>query len=270
MLGIESIDEDEFNLIANNMVSGYERESVKKIIQRINAASDEALPELYDAIKEWDVVSAVLIAEAVSGKIEIIKQFKKHIDERTPEKAAKDQIDMQKFLKEYPWLLGHEYENLKAADFQHEKGVDKWIEEVLNETNKEFKREDSKDERRFDLLCMCNDYEIQLLELIRPGVPADYDHASRLVRYVTRIEDAIESGSKDNYRKKAVRGLLIADGFSKDGSLSKFISGNKQYIDAIEWKTLFGRVQARYKEFLDMLASKAPDDTRLQGIVNFK
>ncbi|HLG33874.1 MAG TPA: ATP-binding protein [Bacteroidia bacterium] len=265
---IDSINEEEFNVIANSMVSGFERESIKKVIQRINATSDEALPALYDVIKEWDIISAVLTAEAVSGKIEIIKQFKKHIDERTPEKAVSDQIDMQKFIREYPWLLGHEYENLKPADMDHEKGVDKWIEEVLNDTNKEFKRDDEKDPRRFDLLCMCNDYEIQLLELVRPGTPADYDHASRLVRYVTRIEDAIESGSNDRYRKKTVRGLLIADDFSKDGSLNKFISTNKVSIDAVEWKTLFNRVHARYFEFLQMLALKAPDDTRLKGIVN--
>ena len=79
--------EEDFKIIANSMVSGVERESVKKIIQRINATSDEALPELYEAIKEWDIISAVSTAEVVFGKIEIIEKFKKHIDDRLPEKS---------------------------------------------------------------------------------------------------------------------------------------------------------------------------------------
>jgi hypothetical protein len=188
---IERIMEEDFKIIANSMVSGVERESVKKIIQRINATSDEALPELYEAIKEWDIISAVSTAEVVFGKIEIIEKFKKHIDDRLPEKASKGKLDMQTFIKEYPWLLGHRYEQLKPADFHHEKSVDKWIEDILIETNKEYSKADERDDRRFDLLCVKNDWLIVILELMRPGEPEDYDHVMRLNRYVTRIQSRI-------------------------------------------------------------------------------
>jgi hypothetical protein len=148
---IERINEEDFKVIANAMVFGIERESVKKVIQKINTASDEALPELYEAIKEWDIIGAVSTAEFVFGKIKIIEQFKKHIDNRTPEKAAKGEVDMQTFIKDYPWLLGHLYEQLKPADFHHEKSIDKWIEDILFETNKkEYSESDKRDGRRFD------------------------------------------------------------------------------------------------------------------------
>jgi hypothetical protein len=103
---LERITEDDFKIIANSMVSGVERESVKKVIQKINTTSDEALPELFDAIREWDIISAVSTAEIVFGRIQIIEQFKKHIDDRLPEKAGKGLLDMQTFIKQYPWLLG--------------------------------------------------------------------------------------------------------------------------------------------------------------------
>src|SRR5699024_6083565 len=118
---------------------------------------EDALPELIQAIKEWDIISAVSTAEVIFGKIEIIDQFKKHIDQRLPEKARSGDLDMQVFIKDYPWLLGQQYEHLTPADFDHEKGVDKWIEDVLLETNKEFSRGDKREGRRFDLLCMKND-----------------------------------------------------------------------------------------------------------------
>ncbi len=71
--GIERIGTEDFMVIARSMVSGVQRESVKKVIQRINAADDDALEDLCQAIKEWDVISAVAIAEIVRGKIEIIR-----------------------------------------------------------------------------------------------------------------------------------------------------------------------------------------------------
>lgn len=267
---IERIQEDDFRVIANSMVSGVERESVKKVIQRINAASDEALPELFDAIKEWDIISAVSTAEIVYGRIQIIEQFKKHIDARLPEKASKGRMDMQSFIKEYPWLLGHRYEQLSPADFHHEKGVDKWIEDVLIETNKEYSEADKRDGRRFDLLCIKNDWLIVVLELMRPGKPEDYDHVSRLNRYVSRIKTHInDNESSIVFRGKSVFGLLIADEPSKDPSLGDTKIALKHNLESITWNGLFESVKANYREYYDLLKNKAPEDPRLKGLVNF-
>ncbi|MFN5168817.1 MAG: ATP-binding protein [Cyclobacteriaceae bacterium] len=266
---IERMTEEDFKVIANSMVSGVERESVKKVIQRINAVSDEALPELYEAIKEWDIISAVATAEVVFGRIKIIEQFKKHIDDRLPEKGKKGEMDMQTFVKEYPWLLGHRYEQLNPADFHHEKGVDKWIEEILLTTNKEYSVADEKDGRRFDLLCIKNEWLIVILELMRPEVPEDYDHVMRLNRYVTRIQAHInENKAAEHFKGKSVFGLLIADLPSKDSSLGETKLALKNNIESITWNGLFENVKANYREYYDLLKNKAPEDPRLKGLVN--
>jgi hypothetical protein len=178
--------------------------------------------------------------------------------------------DMQTFLKERPWLLGHEYERLSPADFHHEQGVDKWIEEDLLQADEElpFKRDDERDGRRFDLLCIKDDARIVVLELMRPGIPADYDHVMRLFRYVTRIESSInEKDTRAQFRHKSVRGILIADEITKDGSLSRALNTMSAQIDAVTWRKLFEDVAARYREFLDLLKLKAPDDPRLKGLI---
>lgn len=266
---IERITEEDFKVIANSMVSGVERESVKKVIQRINATSDEALPELYEAIKEWDIISSVSTAEIVFGKIKIIDQFKIHIDNRLPEKARAGEMDMQTFIKEYPWLLGHRYEQLTAADFHHEKGVDKWIEEVLQDATKEYSAEDKKEGKRFDLLCIKNDWQIIILELMRPGLAEDYDHISRLNRYVTRIQTHInENKTADNFKAKTVFGILIADIPSKDPSLGTTKTALRNTLESITWNGLFDSVKANYREYYDLLKNKAPEDPRLKGLVN--
>ena len=267
--GLERIEEQDFKIIARSIISGIERESVRKVIKKINAVSEDALPELFEAIKEWDIISAVSTAEVVFGKIEIIKQFKKHIKDRLPEKAGKGKLDMQNFIKKYPWLLGYEYEHLKPADFHHEHGVDKWIEDELKKTNEEYAAKDKREGRRFDLLCIRDNRLIVILELIRPGIPADYDHVARLNRYVTRIQSAIENkGTKREFKGKTVYGLLIADKWAKDPSLQRTIK-NFPDIDAVTWNGLFELVEARYGDFLEITKMKAPDDPRIKGLVDF-
>jgi hypothetical protein len=267
---MDRVNTDEFMIFARALVSGVQRESVRKVIRKINNSADEGLDELYQVIKEWDVISAVALAEVVQGKIEIIQQFKDHINERLPEKK-KGGHDMQTFIKDHPWLLGQEYEYLKAADFHHEHGVDKWIEDEIQATNKEFpENSHERESRRFDLLCLVHDQKIVILELMRPGESADYDHASRLVRYVTRIDAAVKDFStKNKYQRVSVYGLLICDNMAKDKALQDFLQTVRHNIDAIEWKTLFIDVQSKYKDFLDILKMKAPEDPRIKGLVEF-
>jgi hypothetical protein len=267
---LENVTPDDFKVIASSILSGVERESVKRVIRRINETSDDALDELVAAIKEWDVISAVATAEVVAGRIEILNKFKNHINERLPEKAGKGLPDMQSFIKDHPWLLGHEYERLSPADFHHEHGVDKWIADVLLNVDEETqnKKADEKDGRRFDLLCIKDDARIMILELIRPEVQADYDHVMRLNRYVTRVRAAINAkDTRNQFKNKSVRGFLIADDFAKDSSLSDTLNTLSGIMDAVTWRGLLENVSARYGEFLELLKLKAPEDPRLKGLI---
>jgi hypothetical protein len=271
--GMEKIGEDEFKVIARSMVAGAKRESVKKVIQRINATSEEALPELYEAMKEWDIIGAVATAEVVMGKIGIIKQFGRHIEERLPEKAPGDKPDMQKFVRDYPWLLGHDFEHLEPADLQHEHGVDAWIVEVIKETDKEYADKDKREGRRFDLLCMKHKLQCVVLELMRPGEPADYDHLMRLERYVSRLQSAFDKQRSDQPHGGGiiVNGMLIADDFAEDSSLMKTLQKlAPSGIHAVEWRALFRQAQAGYKDYFDILKLKAPEDPRMKGLVDIE
>ena len=262
--GLEKVGEEEFRIIANSMINGVERESVKKVIMRINAASEDALPELYEAIREWDIISSVSIAEVVIGRIEIIKQFKSHIDSRLREKAMEGHWDMQGFIKAYPWLLGQKYQDLEPADFDHEGGVDKWIGDRMREVNKEYEPADKREGIRFDLICIKNDFLILVLELIRPGLALDYEHVTRLNRYVTRIQAYISEMGRE-YAGKKVFGILIADHPSKDPSVAATVQDFRHNLEVYTWESLFNLVHAGYKEYLDILRMKAPEDPRIKG-----
>lgn len=267
--GLERIEEDDFKIIAKSMISGVERESVKKVIRRINTASENSLEELIEAVKEWDIIAAVSTAEVIAGKIEIINQFSKYIEDRLPEKKGRGHLDMQTFIRDHPWLLGHEYEHLQPADFHHEHGIDKWINEVLKKADKEYSHKDRNDGKRFDLVCIKNEHNIAVIELMRPGMPVDYDHVTRLNLYVTRIEDAIKSkGTQEKFKNKSVFGVLIADSIKNDPTVRASLDQFRNTLEAIDWAGLFENVQARYKDFFDFLKLKAPEDPRIKGLVS--
>lgn len=266
---LERLDQQEFQIIASSILAGVERESVKKVIRRINAATETGLAELIAAVKEWDIISAVATAEVVIGKLEIIKKFQKFVATRLREKAAAGTIDMQSFVKDHPWLLGHEYENHRPAEFHHEHGVDKWIQKEIVTADSQLPPTDSQEGRRFDLLCIKNDFQVVILELMRPGVAADYDHVIRLNRYVTRIDTALQSGgTTKEFRGKSVLGLLIADKLEQDPSLGKTLTSFRHLLDAVTWEGLLKTVTARYKDFFDLLKLKAPEDPRIKGLVH--
>jgi hypothetical protein len=265
--GLERIGVEEFRVIANSMINGVERESVRKVIDRINAASAEALPELVEAVKEWDIISSVSIAEVVLGRIEIIKQFRAHIDRRLAEKLTAGQLDMQKFIKEYPWLLGQKYQDLGPSDFDHEEGVDKWIRERLKEVDREYKIEDKREGIRFDLLCIKSDFLILILELVRPGLALDYKHVTRLNQYVTRIQAYINEMGPE-YIGKKVFGMLIADKPTKDPSVASTVQDLRHNLEVYTWDGLFNLVQGGYRAYLEILRMKAPEDPRIKGLVS--
>ena len=267
--GLERVGVEEFRVIANSMINGVERESVRKVIERINAASDEALPELIEAVKEWDIISSVSIAEVVLGRIEIIKQFRAHIDRRLAEKLTAGQLDMQKFIKEYPWLLGQKYQDLGPSDFEHEEGVDKWIRERLKEVDREYKIEDQREGIRFDLLCIKSDFLLLILELVRPGLALDYKHVTRLNQYVTRIQAYINEMGPE-YIGKKVFGMLIADKPTKDPSVASTVQDLRHNLEVYTWDGLFNLVQGGYRDYLEILRMKAPEDPRIKGLAGLR
>lgn len=263
---LDRIEGEDFQTIANSMLEGFERESVKKVIRKIGSVQESNMEILYQVIKEWDIIAAVSTAEIIFGKIEIIKKFEEHIENRTREKAPSDQIDMQDFIKSYPWLLGNEYEQFEPADFSHERGIDAWIEETIEGVFPAKKN--NKLQKRFDLQLMKDSNQILIIELMRPGLPVDWDHVNRLVQYVIRIEtQATTRKIVDNKPPLHVYGFLIADGLGNDNSLFNHIKEQGTRMKAYEWKTLLSEVQGRYKEFYFKLKNKSPNDPRLKGLL---
>ena len=76
------------------------------------------------------------------------------------------------------------------------------------------------------------------------------------------------AGTSKEFRGKNVFGILIADNKMKDTSIGSTLQALRHIMDTFTWEGLFNLVQSRYKEYLDILRMKAPDDPRIKGLVN--
>jgi len=264
---LEKIDPKDFEIIADSMLKGVERESVKKIIRKISTLNASAgLEELLCAIKEWDIVHAVSVAETITGKIEIIEKFDALIQARTPEKSPNVETDMQTFLRDHIWLLGREYEAYDVNDVHHEQSLDTFIREIIKKVDYKDKTFDSS-QKRFDLLVMPSYYDALIIELMRPGLVVDWDHATRIERYVQAINAGIKSeGTDDRWKNYHVKGLLIADKLDSDQGLKAKLSTDTNLYITRTWDQVLRDARAHYQDFYEYLKSKAPNDPRLQSL----
>ena len=71
-----------------------------------------------------------------------------------------------------------------------------------------IEKETSADGKRIDLALRSNEH-LLVVEFMRPGKPADFDHLGRCRRYVFNIRDRVKSLSA--LEIKRVTGLIIAD-----------------------------------------------------------
>lgn len=266
---LESVTEDAFKTIADGLLQGVERQSVKKVIRAINETSYEGgLEQLVNVIKDWEIISAVSTAEIIQGKIGIIEKLEKLIEARTPEKARAGNTDMQTFLKDHIWLLGREFESFESSEIYHERGVGKFIHDEIDSVEK-FKPRASTEgfEKRFDLCVIANNYEVLLIELMRPGLQVDFDHCSRMELYVRKINQALQAQSINaKFTTKNARGLLIADKLGNDSALMGKIQEDRKLYSARSWNDILTEAIGCYREYFNILKSKNPNDPRLQDL----
>ncbi len=119
-------------------------------------------------------------------------------------------------------------------------------------------------EGRIDL-ALSSGSHLLILEFMRPKLKLDWDHLDRFERYVRIIRtkiSAITAGPFDT-----VTGYIVADRLEENAAmLTKITDMKAHHMSALDWPTLFSNALSRWREFLDILLSRAPDDERLQSL----
>jgi hypothetical protein len=249
---LASLDEDEFSNTAEAILLSWEQGRLHELIDEISTVEDFTEQKLLSILLESQTLTALSTAEAVKTKLRTVGGLKLHITRKELEKGVRD------YIANNPWLISPEWET-----FQVERTISKLIKDAAE------KAELEKDENwkgRIDLV-LASGNQLLILEFMRPGLKLNWDHIYRFERYVIIIREMLKANTASQYKYAA--GYLIADGLIEDTGISAKIQDLKENgMLVMDWHTLFSKAMATWNEFLKILVSRAPDDERIQALLD--
>ena len=248
---IETLSMQQFSDLGAALLTSWEQGRLRDLITDIAARTSFTTSDFIEVLAELQVLEALNLAEVVRTKAEAIAGLERIIKERALENEIRD------YIAERPWLLDPKWET-----FCREKGLQHVF---TNAAAKSGLTKGAKG-RRIDLALRSNEH-LLVVEFMRPGETADWDHLDRIERYVVNVRDLVEAESALGVTR--VTGLVVADRLEKSGEVKKKIEQlMREDITAYSWPSLLKETKRRWQDFLEILVQRAPDDPRLRDLAH--
>ncbi|MHB9150706.1 MAG: ATP-binding protein [Thermoleophilia bacterium] len=247
--GIPALSDEQFEEIGEAVLLAWEQGRLRGLIDDLAEAEDLSESALLNILVEAQVLTALNAAEAIKTKIDTVHGLRERIQRRELETAVRD------YIARNPWLISPKWET-----FSVERGISGLLEDAA-----EVAQLDGPDwVGRVDLALSAGE-QLLVLEFMRPGLRVDWDHIQRFERYVRTVRTRLRALTGQRLRK--VSGYIVADVLSRSPEMIEKIEAlASEDMFALDWEALFEEAMATWREFLDILASRAPDDQRLQAL----
>lgn len=249
---ITTLSDVQFEELGGAILTSWEQGRLLGLIDEIARGEELTEQEFLDILLEAKVLTALNIAEAVKTKLSLVLGLQERIERRDIETAVRD------YLAENPELIDPEFET-----FQKERRVTK----IIKEAAQDAKLDDIVDWRgRVDLALSGGD-RLLIMEFMRPGLKVDWDHIERFDQYVTAIRTRIAPLTALPLNR--VIGYLVADELHQNPNIiDRLMRMARDQMFALDWETLLKKAESKWKEFLDVQVSRAPEDERLRALIN--
>ncbi len=248
---ITSITDDQFADLADAILTAWEGGRLKDLVHELAEADEMDGDKLLKVLLESRVITYLHAAERVKVQLNLLDGLKQRIERRELENAVRD------FIARHPWLVSPEWET-----YQIERSVSHLVEEATAESE----IRDHEDWRGRVDLALSSGNHLLILEFMRPGVIADWDHINRFNRYVSILREKVTANAS---KFKRVTGLLVADKLERRAGVPGLLRQiRNDDMDAMDWNSLLGKARAQWREYFTILVSRAPDDERMQALAN--
>lgn len=238
-----------FHEWCTDILTSWEMGRLRDLITQISEAKDMDEQQFLEMLSEADVLTALNIAESVKTKILTIGELKQRVISKQLENKVRD------YIYEHPWIIHPKWES-----FTKERSVEKLLKDMgakhLN---------GSAFNGRVDL-ALSSGSSLLVIEFIRPGLEIDIDHLDRINNYVLDIRNNLAADT-GNTIERVERAYLIADN-RKDSKLnqSKIDQLKRESILVMTWNTLIEETLKQWKDYLDLLKQRNPNDKRIQEL----
>lgn len=248
---ISTLTDNQFQELGDAILSAWENGRLKDLIEEIADTERLTADELVQILAEAEVLTALSAAEIVRTKLSAIDGLKERIEKKELENAVRD------YISQHPWLVSPKWET-----FAVERSVDTILRQAMEESEVE------NDERfmgRVDLALASGDH-LLVMEFMRPGTTIDHDHLTRFQGYINTIAERVASNTAARFRN--VTGYIVADNISNRAGVGRTVQQLQDHgMFALDWHNLLAEAQHQWAEFLNILASRNPEDERLQSLL---
>lgn len=251
LASIESIDDDQFALLGESLLTAWEDGRLKALISKVSEIDEMQESDLLAILVEAKVLNALHTAEAVKTKLSVIAGLQERIERKDLENSVRD------YIAKNAWLIGPRWETF-AVETSLKKTLEKWAAEVEKDLGKDKNK-------RIDLALSSGDH-LLVVEFMQPGLPLDRDHIQRFETYIHTIEASLNANTGGRFNR--VSGYIIADKIDKKPANNikiKAMAKNEMY--AMDWNTLLNEAFANWHDFLGVLSERVPDDVRMKRLL---
>ena len=233
--GVTSLGPEKYREIAELVLKSWEGGRLKGLWEKFASNEDPSEADLLEILSEADILSALSVAEAIKTKLYAIEGLQERVRKRELETRVRDH------LAQNPWIIGPEWETF---------AIERSVTGLIKEKARESKMADYGG--RTDLV-LSGGPQLLVLELTRPGLALDWDHAQRCARYVQMIKTGLKTT-----KFSKISGYIISDRIDEDPALLEYISSN-QDLDAVTWEGLLDGAKSKWRDYLEILATKSGD-----------
>jgi signal transduction histidine kinase len=244
---ISVLSNSQFDELASAILTAWEGGRLRDLISELADADDMDADALVTLLAESNVMTALHAAERVKGQLNLISGLRERIDKRELENAIRD------YISENPWLVSPKWETFRT---------ERAVKHLLDGAAAGAKLTGEDWNGRVDLALASGEH-LLVMEFMRPGLRADWDHVSRFERYVLILREKVPAAT----RFKHVSGLLVADQLADpDGIAEKLRQLRANDMDARDWKSLLAEAEAQWSDYFRILYDRAPEDERMQTL----
>lgn len=249
LASIEKLTNEQFQEMGNAVLLAWEQGRLRTLIAQIAHTADLDESALLTILTEANAITALHTAETVRAKLDAIQGLEQRIKNKELENAVRN------YVAKHPWLISPKWETFAIE--KRATGI------CASAATQAYKGQDDF-KGRVDLV-LSSGRQLLLLEFMRPGISLDPDHLSRFQRYCAIVKEDLEASSALDLDR--VTGYLIADHPGKAGGFKTIIESMRvqdQY--AMSWGELLASAKHQWKEFLEHIRERAPEDARVQAM----
>ena len=247
---IPSLKTKQFEELGEAILTAWEAGRLHDLIAELSDTQDMTAEHLVDLLVEANVLTALNAYEAIKTKLTLIERLEELIEKGELENAVRD------YIAENPWLVSPRWET-----FKKEISIKKLLIELAKE-----KRIDPEKEwnRRIDLILASND-TLLILEFMQPGKRLDRDHLSRFEYYINSVRNYLQANTALPY--KHCIGYLVASKVDEDPAFVLSLKNRAiEGMHCMDWRSLLSQAEAQFRDLLDILKERVPDDARLKQL----